>query len=62
MMSKNVDTSFGGGCKGQKPRISGEVWGSSYFSASQHPQTSANVLKRCIWMPYNIPPNSKPKY
>jgi len=39
MMIKQVDTSFGGRSRGQKLRISGLFWGSSHFSASQHPST-----------------------
>jgi len=61
MIIKRVDTSFGGGQRGQKPQILG------YFevqatSASQHPPTPRNLQKRCVWVSYNILPNFKPKY
>ena len=51
-----------GGPRGQKSRILGVFWGSSHFSASQHPPTPPNLQKRCIWVFDKTPPNFKPKY
>jgi len=61
-MIKKVDTSFGEGPRGQKPRISGDFSGSSLFSLSQSPPTPWNLQQRCIWVFYDIPPNFKAKY
>jgi len=62
MMIKMLTLYVVGGPKGEKPRISWVLWGSSHFSDSQHLPTSPNLQKMCIWVSYNIPPNFKSKY
>jgi len=62
MMIKKVDTSFVGGPRWQKPRISGQFWGSSHLSTSRYPpthQTCRNSEFRCL---NNIPPHFKQKF
>jgi len=62
MMIKKIDTSFLGGTKGRKTRISGLFWGSSHLAASRYPPTPPNLQRRCMSVFYNIQSNFKPKF
>jgi len=60
MMIKKVEKNLVGVQRGKNHRFR-FFFGSSHFSAGQHPRTPPKSQNRCIWVSCNIPPNFKPK-